>query len=204
MAKPSTPTSPGPGQIKPGALRQFRAALGLEREDWQAFLVHARKGFADYEQANWTGASSPLQIEDVPETWFQEPDAIGYVTLRVLAEGKAELATTIAQYFLSLCDPGPEGLCFAPGLGRAWLHLARNGLACPIEPARLAHLALETPEEFFRGVTDENLLELSRHILEVRGTPQAWDLHVLLAAVDRARLPGRAPFRLFDGLMTAD
>jgi hypothetical protein len=67
----------------------------------------------------------------------------------------------------------------------------------------LAHLALETPREFFQGLNDEDLLDLSRHILEVRGTPQAWDLHVLLAAVDRARLPGRAPFRLFDEQMHA-
>jgi hypothetical protein len=123
MPKPSTPSSRGPRQPKSAALRRFQAALGLEGKDWQAFLVHARKGFADYERTNWTGPCSALRIEDVPETWFQEPEAIGYVTLRVLAEGKAELATTIAQFFLSICDPGPERLCFAPAVGRAWLHL---------------------------------------------------------------------------------
>lgn len=204
MPKPSKATLPGPGRPKSGALRQFQAALGLEGKDWQAFLFHAQRGFADYEQANWTGPWSVLKIEDVPETWLQEPEALGYVTLRVLAEDEAEWATRIAQFFLSVCDPGPGRLCFAPGVGRAWLHLARTGLACPIEPARLAHLALDTPQEFFRGATDEDLLDLSRHILRAGGTPQAWDLHVLLAAVDRARLPGRAPFRLFDRLMTAD
>lgn len=29
------------------ALRALREALGLDEEDWQAFLWHARHGFAD-------------------------------------------------------------------------------------------------------------------------------------------------------------
>lgn len=204
MAKASKSSARGRQPRQPQALRQLQKALGLEEESWQAFLRHARNGFADYEQANWTGPASPLDLEDVPASWFQEPQAIGHVMLRVLTEGEPQLATPVAQFFLSICDPGPERLCFAPGVGLAWLHLARNGLTCPIAPARLAHLALDTPEDFFRGVSEEDLLDLGRLILEVRGTLEAWDLHVLLAAADRARLPGRAPFHLFHGLMSAD
>lgn len=204
MAKASKSSLPARRPRQPKALHQLREALGLEGGDWQAFLRHARDGFADYERATWTGPASRLELEDVPETWFQKPEALGFVTLRVLAEGTAELATPVAQFFLRICDPGPERLCFAPGVGRAWLHLSRKGVACPLEPALLAYRAMETPEEFFQGVTEEDLLDLTRLILEVRGTPEAWDLHVLLAAVDRARLPGRAPFHLFHGLMSAD
>ena len=105
MAKPSKSSSPGRRQPPPRALRQFQAALGLEGEAWRTFLVHAQKGFTDYERATWTGPSSPLRIEEVPETWFQEPEAVGYVTLRVLAEGKAELATRNIRHFLDLEVP---------------------------------------------------------------------------------------------------
>ena len=48
------------------------------------------------------------------------------------------------------------------------------------------------------------MLPLSRLILEGRGAIEAWDLHALLAAVDRARISARTPFRLFNDLMATD
>ena len=60
------------------------------------------------------------------------------------------------------------------------------------------------PEDFFHAVAEDDLLPLSRLILEGRGTIEAWDLHALLAAVDRALISVRIPFRLFNDLMAGD
>ena len=59
------------------------------------------------------------------------------------------------------------------------------------------------PGEFFHGVAEDELLRLSRLILEGRGTVEAWDLHALLAAVERARISRARPFRLFNDLMAS-
>ncbi len=40
--------------------------------------------------------------------------------------------------------------------------------------------------------------------MEARRTIEAWDLHAVIAAVDMARIHVRAPFRLFESLITAD
>ena len=186
------------------ALRALREALRLDEGDWQAFLWHARHGFADYEQANWMVPKSTFRLRDVPAEWFEDPEALGYVAVRVLTEGEADLITPVARHFLRVCVPEPGSFHGPPGIGLAWLHLARQGLDPPVAPARLIHLALHMPKDFFHAVAEDDLLPLGRLILEGRGAIEAWDLHALLAAVDRARISVRAPFRLFNDLMATD
>jgi hypothetical protein len=186
------------------ALHALRGDLGLDEEDWQAFLWHARHGFADYEQANWMAPSSQLRLRDVPAEWLEDPEALGYVAVRVLTEGRAELIAPVARHFLRICNPEPGSLHGPPGIGLAWLRLAQQGLEPPLEPARLTHLALHIPRDFFRAVTADDLLPLARLILEGRGVIEAWDLHALLVAVDRGRISARASFCLFDDLMATN
>jgi hypothetical protein len=186
------------------AVRALREALGLDEADWREFLWHARDGFADLEQADCVAPETTLRLCDVPDDWFEDPEALGYVAVRVLNEGKATLATPVATHFLRVCDPEPGSFRCPPGIGLAWLHRAREGLAPALEPARLAHLALHMPGKVFHGVAEDDLSRLSRPILEGRGTVEAWDLHALLAAVERARISVRAPFRLFNDLMAAE
>ena len=90
--------------------------------------------------------------------------------------------------------------------GRDWrgCTCARNGLAPPVEPAFLTRQALVDPEDFFQGISEDDVLPLCRLVLEGGVTIEAWDLHAVIAAVDQARIQVRAPFRLFDGLMAAD
>jgi hypothetical protein len=186
------------------ALCRLREATGLDPAEWQAFRWHARNGFADYERAPWAECDEPLDLQDVPEEWFQDPEALGYVVLRVLRQGKAELATPVVRFFLGICDFAPGTDILPPGIGASWLHAAKAEVLVPIDAARLAFLAAQSPKEFFQGVDETDLPVLSRMILEAKGEPEAWDLHVLLAAVDRAQIHVRAPFRLFDALMAAD
>ncbi len=186
------------------ALRALRKALGLDEADWQAYLWHTRQGFADYEQDNWMAPETTLRLRNVPAEWFEDPEALGYVTVRVLKEGEANLATPVARHFLRICDPEPGSFHGPPGIGLAWLHLVRQELDPPVAPARLIHLALHMPKDFFHGVAEDDLLPLSRLILEGRGAIEAWDLNALLAAVDRASISVRAPFRLLNDLMAAD
>ena len=113
------------------AVRALREALGLDEADWQAFLWHARDGFADLEQADCMAPETTLRLCDVPDDWFEDPEALGYVAVRVLNEGKATLATPVATHFLRVCDPEPGSFHCPPGIGLAWLHLAREGLAPP-------------------------------------------------------------------------
>jgi hypothetical protein len=186
------------------ALAALRRALGLNQADWQEYLRHARHGFADYEQATWLGPKSTLRLRDVPTEWFEVPEALGYVAVRVLNKGVVDIATPVARHALRFCVPEPGSVHGPPGIGLAWLHLARQGLDPPVPPATLIHLALAMPKDFLQGVSENDLLPLSCLILEGRGTIEAWDLHALIIAVERARLSVRAPFRLFDDLMAAD
>ena len=140
----------------------------------------------------------------MPAEWFEDPEALGYVAVRVLTEGEADLVTPVARHFLRVGVPEPGRFHGPPGIGLAWLHLARQGLDPPVAPARLIHLALHMPRDFLQGVSEDDLLPLGRLILEGRGAIEAWDLHALIAAVDRARISVRAPFRLFNDLMAAD
>jgi len=59
-----------------------------------------------------------------------------------------------------------------PGIGLAWLYLSRHRLTIPVEPTRLVHLAMCMPREFFLGTAEEELLPLSRLLLEARGHPK--------------------------------
>jgi hypothetical protein len=185
-------------------LRQLRESLGLDAANWAAFQEHARAGFADFERRHWFTATTTLRLEDVPAEWLGNPEALGHVVLRVLKSGNDRLAVPVAEFFLRICDPGDNILLRPPGIGLAWLYLAQRGLNVPAEPARLVHLALCMPAAFFQGVSEEELLALGRLMLEASGSPKAWDLHLLLAAVDQARLHARASFQLFDDLMAAD
>ena len=185
-------------------LRRLQVGLGLDPEDWDAFLWHVRNGFADFERANWPEYGEPLDLPDVPPEWFSDAEALGYVTIRVLRDGKAALALPVALYFLSIGDPGPNVIAVPPGLGLAWLQVATVGATPPIAPARLAFLAAQSPKQFFQGVAEDALPALSRLILEAKGPPEAWDLHVLFAVVERANIHVRAPFRLFESLMAAE
>lgn len=203
MAKKKSPA--GADQPRSSkALRALREALGLDEEGWQAYLWHARHGLADYEQANFRDPKSTLQLRDVPAGWFSDPEALGYVVLRILTEGEANLIAPVTRHFLRVCAPEPGSFHGPPGIGMAWLHLARLGLEPPVTPASLIHLALHMPKDFFHAVAEDDLLPLSRLILEGRGAIEAWDLHALLAAVDRAQISIRTPFRLFNDLMATD
>ena len=187
------------------ALLQLKNVLKLDGANWDAFLEHVQVGFADYERRYGYTTTTSLRLEDVPEEWFANPEALGYVTIRVLKSGDPRLAAPVAEFFLRNCDPGQNILIRPPpGIGLAWLFLARHGLPSPIEPARLVHLAMCVPKEFFQGVTQDDLLLLARLMLEAKGPPEAWDLHALLGAVDQADIHARAPFHLFDALMAAD
>jgi hypothetical protein len=198
--KPAPTDQPRPSQ----AVRALREALGLKEADWQAYVRHARDGFADYERDNWRHPKSTLRLQDVPAKWFEDPEALGYVTIRVLTEGETNLVAPVACHFLRICDPEPGSFHGPPGIGLAWLHLARQELEPPVAPARLIHLALQMPKDFLQGVSESDLLPLSRLILEGREPIEAWDLYALLGAVDRAYISVRAPFRLLNDLMAAD
>jgi hypothetical protein len=198
-------TPPAKDQLRPSkAARRLREALGLSEQDWNSFLWHARKGFADFEKANFPDPGPALSLEEIPPQWLEEPEALGYVSVRVIRDGKANLATSIARHFLQIYRPNPDWVLVPVGIGLSWLQLTRAGLLVPIESSRLTLMSLHDPVSFFHGVPDEDLLPLSRLVLEGRGAAEAWDLHALLASVDRARLHPLAPFRLFDALMTAD
>jgi hypothetical protein len=185
-------------------LTKLRGTLGLNDEDWRTFLRHARRGFSDFERANFTTAPSFLRIHDIPAEWYEDIDAIGYIFLHAFHEGETSLAVTLARHFLQSLDPTPGYHPVPPGTGLAWLCLARSGVATPIEAASLIYFALDKPQDFFHGVSEDDLPALCRLILEGRGEIQAWDLHAVLAAVGAAQIHVRAPFRLFDRLMTAD
>jgi hypothetical protein len=200
--KPSAANADRPRPSK--ELRALRKGLDLDEADWHAFLWHARNGFADLEKAEGMGYEQALRLDEAPAEWFRDQVALGYVTVRVLREGKASLAAPVARYFLRLCDFGPRPLLLPPGIGLAWVRLDTLGLDAPVDPARLAHLALDVPRDFFQGVSEDELPRLSRLILESRGSIEAWDVHALIAAVDRARIHVRAPFRLFHVLMGED
>ena len=186
------------------ALRALQEAIGLTEADWRELRACLRDGLEDFQEENFYGPPISLEFEELPEEWYRDPDVLGYVTLRVIKDGKPSLATAFARYFLTICDPGPGEPHGPPGVGLAWLYLSRQGIAPPIEPGRLAELALFMPQEFFRDVGLDDLLPLSRLILENRHPLEAWDLHALIAAVAEARLHARAPFVLFDQLMSGD
>jgi len=186
------------------ALRDLKKALGLAEPDWQEFLSHALVGFADFEW-DWSIHPEPAErLEDVPPEWFRDSRRLGFVTIRVLNQGAESLAVPVARHFLTICDPGADPGIGPRGIGLAWLTLARRGLDPPIEPTRLAHLAMDIPGDFFQAIPEAGLPDLCRLILESRPLIGAWDLHALFMAVDRARIHDRAPFRLFDALLKAD
>jgi hypothetical protein len=105
---------------------------------------------------------------------------------------------------LRICEPEPYSYHGPPGIGLAWLRLVRQELEPPVAPARLAYLALHMPKDFFQGVSEDDLLPLSRLILEGREAIEAWDLHALFGAVNRAQISVRAPFRLLNELIAAE
>jgi hypothetical protein len=204
MASPKKPPARRDQPRRSVALDKLREALGLDDEDWQSYLWHARRGFSDFERANVGDSGSVLRLRDVPASWFENRDAMGYVALRVFQEGADALGIPVAQHLLKICDPGPVYHSTIPGIGPAWLLLARAGLAPPIETARLIHLALDVPTDFFHGVAEDDLPALCRLIMEGRGSIEAWDLHAVMAAAQEARIHVRAPFRLFENLMAVD
>ena len=185
-------------------LDALRENLNLENEQWQQFLRLARTGFVDYEKANSIEPDLGLRLGDVPDSWWEEPEPLGYVFLEVARRGKGDLALRVAWYFLQMYDPELDFDLIPPGTGLAWLHLARAGVAPPEEPAELTRRALVDPEAFFRWIAEDDLVPLCRLVLEGAGTIQAWDLHAIVADVLRANIHVRAPFRLFDCLMAAD
>src|SRR5262249_61001987 len=124
----------------------------------------------------------PRGPRDVPAAGLEDPGALGYVAVRVLTEGEADLRPPVARTLLRSCVPEPGSFHGPPGIGLAWLHLARQGLDPPVAPARLIHLALHMPKEFFHAVAEDDLLPLGGLILEGRGAIGAWELHVLISA----------------------
>jgi hypothetical protein len=192
-------------QPRPSAhLSAIRENLELDEKEWQEFLREARAGFVDYEKATSFDPDPGLRLRDVPDQWWSSPEQLGYVFLHVARRGKATLAVPLAWYFLQQYDPEVDYVLIPPGTGLAWLHLSRAELPPPVEPAELTRQALVGPENFFQGITEEDLVSVCRLILEGGGTTKAWDLHAVFAAVDRARIHARAPFRLFNNLMAAE
>ena len=185
-------------------LAELKKALGLNEADWRELQPYLLDGFQEYEQEMFYAPADLLELRDVPEEWYRDPEALGYITLLVIKGVNPRLATAFARYFLTTCDPGPGEPHGPPGIGLAWLYLSRRSIAPPVEPARLAELALFIPQEFFQDVGLDDLLPLARLILENRQPLEAWDLNALIAAVAMARLHARALFDLFDQLMSAD
>ena len=201
MARPKKRT-PRPDQPRDSrALRELKEDLGVDGGDWQEFLRLALHGFADYEEDNFYESDVPLRLRNAPAEWFESPDPLGFVTLRVLKEGNPELAARVAWYFLQIGEPEPNESYGPPGMGASWLYLSRQGVDAPVDPAGLARLAVQTPESFFEGIADEDLLPLTRLILANQKPLEVWDLHAVLAAVARSKIHARAPFRVFDDMM---
>ena len=173
-------------QPRPSAsVSRLRQALDFGDQDWQSFLWHARDGFADFERDNTIDPGSTLRLRDVPSAWFEDPEAIGYIAVRVFIEGEPPLAVPLAMHLLRICDPAHAHDPVPPGTGAAWLYLAGAGLAPPFDASRLVHFALDRPKEFFHGVGEDDLLALCRLILEGRETIEACDLAALFIAIDR-------------------
>lgn len=178
-------------QASSPAFLALEKAVGLTAADWKELQPYVLDGLEDSQRDDFFTLPFPLEFRDLPEDWYSDPDALGFVTLRVIRGGNTRLATAFARYFLTICDPGPGEPYGPPGVGQAWLFLSRKGIAPPIEAARLAELAFFMPEDFFRDVDLDDLLPLSRLILENRHPLEAWDLHSLIAAVAEARLNAR-------------
>src|SRR5262249_4495683 len=136
------------------ALTKLRDALGLDEHVWPTYLRHALHGFAEYEQAMWIDPEVKLHLRDVPAEWFEDPDALGYVAVRVLIKGEARLKTAVARHLLQVCAPEPGSFHGPLGIGLAWLHLARQGVDLPVPPASLTYLSLQMPADFFRAVAE--------------------------------------------------
>ncbi len=201
-AKKRTPRADHPRDSR--ALRELKEDLGLDGADWQEFLRLALAGFADYEEDHVFDSDIGLRLGNVPAVWFESPDPLGFVTLRVLKEGNPEIAARTAWYFLQIGEPEPNESYGPPGMGASWLYLERQGVDAPVNPSGLARLAVQTPESFFQGISEDDLLPLSRLILENWKPLEAWDLHAVLVAVARSKIHTRAPFRVFDEMMTFD
>ena len=73
---------------------------------------------------------STLRLRDVPAEWFGDPEALGYVAVRVLTEGEATWSPRSPATLAGL-RPEPGSFHGPPGIGLAWLHLARQGLDPP-------------------------------------------------------------------------
>jgi hypothetical protein len=204
MAKPKKRTTRTDQPRDSRALRELKEDLGLDGADWQEFLQHALHGFADYEEDNFFESDIPLRLRNAPAEWFESPEPLGFVTLRVLKEGSPEVAARVAWYFLQIGEPEPGENDGPPGMGASWLYLSRQGVDAPVDPAGLARLAVQTPEDFFEGISEDDLLPLTRLILQYWKPLEAWDLHAVLAAVARSKIHARAPFRVFDGMMAFD
>lgn len=183
-------------------VRELKEDLGLDEDEWKEFLRHALNGFADYERAHFFESDEPLRLRVAPAEWFEDPMPLGFVTLRVLKEGNPELASRVAWFFLQCWEAEPCNFEGPPGIGTSWLYLSRQGVNSPVNAAGWAQLAFQIPEDFFQGLAEDDLIPLIRLIIENRKPLEAWDLHVLLVAIDRARIHSRAPFRVFDDLIT--
>ncbi len=116
-------------------LRELREDLALDEPEWQEFLRHALDGFTDYENAYDRDHDTRLRLSEVPDSWFEGIDPLGYVTLRVLKEARPEIAVPVAYYFVQVGLPEPGEWEVPPGLGPSWLYLARQEAECPSIPA---------------------------------------------------------------------
>jgi hypothetical protein len=175
--------------------------MGLESSLWRSLAWHVRNGFADFERANWPEYDRALGLERAPAEWFEDPEALGHVTVRVIRDGRIELATPAALFFLRFCDPLPQRLLTPPGIGLACVYLIRTQGECPLDPVQLARLALDSPQAFFYGVLEEELPDLCCTILSSEEKLEEWHLHALVLAIDRARINARAPHRIFHSLL---
>lgn len=154
-------------------LRELKEDLALDEPDWDEFLRHALDGFTDYENTYGPEPDTSLRLSEVPAEWFEEVEPLAYVTLRVLKDARPEIAAPVAYFFVQVALPEPDELQAPPALGASWLFLARQDIESPVETRSLAHLALQCPEDFFRGVEDDGVVPLCRLILEASGRPMS-------------------------------
>ena len=84
-------------------LTRMRENLDLEDKEWNVFLRLARAGFVDYEKANSIDPDLGLRLQDVPDSWWEEPEPLGYVFRRVAQRADAELGAG-RQRFRSSAD----------------------------------------------------------------------------------------------------
>lgn len=73
MTKSGRPASRRQRLREPKPLRGLREAIGLDSSLRESRAWHVKNGLADHERARWPEYGAPLELEDAPAEWFEEP-----------------------------------------------------------------------------------------------------------------------------------